>query len=177
MAFKGHSLFETAVRDIMRLEQAVTIPQCQPTYTYPLTNFPNNYYFWDVWTGAPFNQSVYQPFYTKILQGLKLTSFFEYSNECSSQIFNALSQVYFVYKNGTCNTPQYDVRNMIYYTSQVFSTEFASSYYNCYLFSASVEKVVTTRLNTFSDFADLYTSFLFNLLSNSLQIKTITTNI
>lgn len=66
---------------------------------------------------------------------------------------------------------------MIYYSSQVFSTEFANSYYNCYLFSASVQKVVTTRLNTFSDFADLYTSFLFNLLSNSLQIKTITTNI
>jgi hypothetical protein len=66
---------------------------------------------------------------------------------------------------------------MIYYSSQVFATEFADSYYNCYLFSASVEKVVTTRLNTFSDFADLYTSFLFNLLSNSLQIKTITTNI
>lgn len=66
---------------------------------------------------------------------------------------------------------------MVYYSSQVFSTEFANAYYNCYLFSASVEKVVTTRLNTFSDFADLYTSFLFNLLSNSLQIKTITTNI
>ena len=66
---------------------------------------------------------------------------------------------------------------MIYYSSQVFATEFADSYYNCYLFSASVEKVVTMRLNTFSDFADLYTSFLFNLLSNSLQIKTITTNI
>ena len=66
---------------------------------------------------------------------------------------------------------------MIYYSSQVFATEFSDSYYNCYLFSASVEKVVTTRLNTFSDFADLYTSFLCNLLSNSLQIKTITTNI
>jgi hypothetical protein len=82
-----------------------------------------------------------------------------------------------VYKNGTCNNPQYDLRSMVYYSSQVFSTEFANAYYNCYLFSASVEKVVTTRLNTFSDFADLYTSFLFNLLSNSLSIKTITTNI
>ncbi len=82
-----------------------------------------------------------------------------------------------MYKNGTCNTPQYDVRSMVYYASQVFSTEFSNSYYNCYLFSDSVKKVVTTRLNTFSDIADLYTSFLFNLLSNSLQIKTIATNI
>jgi hypothetical protein len=66
---------------------------------------------------------------------------------------------------------------MIYYTSQVISTEIADTYYYCYLFSASVEKVVNSRLDTFVDFSDLYTSFLFNMLSNSLQIKTIATNI
>lgn len=130
-----------------------------------------------MWTGAPFNASVYTPFTTKVLQGLKLTSFFEYSTECTSQVFNLISQVYYVYKNGTCNVPQYDIRKMIYYTSQVIATEGSNSFYNCYLFSASVEKVVTTRLNTFMDFPDLYTSFLFNLLSNSLQIKTIATRI
>jgi len=36
---------------------------------------------------------------------------------------------------------------------------------------------VTQRLATFADFPDLITSFLFNLLSNSLSIKTIATNI
>jgi len=66
---------------------------------------------------------------------------------------------------------------MIYYTSQVISTEVANTYYYCYLFGASVESVVNKRLDTFVDFSDLYTSFLFNMLSNSLQIKTIATNI
>ena len=37
--------------------------------------------------------------------------------------------------------------------------------------------MVEKRLDTFVDFSDLYTSFLFNMLSNSLQIKTIATNI
>jgi len=32
-------------------------------------------------------------------------------------------------------------------------------------------------VNTFSNFADVYTSFLFNLLSNSLAVKTLFTNI
>jgi hypothetical protein len=66
---------------------------------------------------------------------------------------------------------------MVYYTSQVISTEGADSLYYCYLFASSVESVVNKRLDTFVDFSDLYTSFLFNMLSNSLQIKTIATNI
>lgn len=176
MSFKGKTEFETVVYEHAKL-QVTTIPQCLPTYTYPTNNYPYNYYFWDVNQGAPFNQSSYKLFYTKILQGLKLTSFFEYSNECTTQVFNSLSQIYFIKKNGTCNVPQFDQRKQIYYTSQVISTEFANSFYNCYLFTSSVNKVVNTRLNAFADVPDIITSFLFNLLSNSLQIKTITTSI
>jgi hypothetical protein len=54
---------------------------------------------------------------------------------------------------------------MVYYVSQVMSTEFANSFYNCYLFASSVESVAAARIAKFSDFTDLYTSFLFNLLS------------
>jgi hypothetical protein len=60
---------------------------------------------------------------------------------------------------------------MIYYVSRVMSTEFANSFYNCYLFTTSVQKVAVARISKFSDFADLYTSFLFNLLSQSLSLR------
>lgn len=60
---------------------------------------------------------------------------------------------------------------MVYYASQVMSTEFANSFYNCYLFATSVDKVAKSRISKFSDFADLYTSFLFNLLSQSLSLR------
>jgi hypothetical protein len=66
---------------------------------------------------------------------------------------------------------------MVFYASRVVSTEFANSFYNCYLFTNSIDNIVTTRLTTFADFTDFYTSFLFNLLSQSLSIKTIATNI
>lgn len=120
---------------------------------------------------------MYTPFSTNIRTGLKLPSFFAYSDECITNVQNALSQVWYVYNNGSCNVPEYDIRNMIYYTSQVISYEVANAYYYCYLFSSSVDSVVNKRLDTFVDFSDLYTSFLFNMLSNSLQIKTIATNI
>lgn len=66
---------------------------------------------------------------------------------------------------------------MIFYASQAFSTEFANSFYNCYLFGSSIEKVVRTRISNFADITDFFTSFLFNLLSQSLSIRTIATNI
>jgi len=57
------------------------------------------------------------------------------------------------------------------------STEFANSFYNCYLFASSVEKVSTARIAKFSDFTDLYTSFLFNLLAQSLSIRNLAVSI
>ncbi len=61
--------------------------------------------------------------------------------------------------------------------SQVISTEFADSFYNCYLFDQSVKKMSKARIKSFADFADLYTSFLFNLLSQSLSVKVIADNL
>ena len=66
---------------------------------------------------------------------------------------------------------------MIYYASQVVGTEGANSFYYCYLFGKSAYSVATTRMQTFADLTDFYTSFLFNLLSQSLSIKTIANNI
>lgn len=51
----------------------------------------------------------------------------------------------------------------------------ANGILNCYLFEKSVEEVVTFRISQFTDFTDVYTSFLFNLLSQSLQIKNLAT--
>lgn len=93
---------------------------------------------------------------------------------------NLLSQVFYTVKNVSC-TSETDLfiayKQMSYYASQVFSTEFANSFYNCYLFGNSIYKVADSRLSKFSDFTDFYTSFLFNLLSQSLSIRNIATKI
>lgn len=51
----------------------------------------------------------------------------------------------------------------------------ANGILNCYLFEKSVDEVITFRISQFTDFTDVYTSFLFNLLSQSLQIKNLAT--
>lgn len=65
---------------------ASTLAQCQPGYV-PSTDatVANNYKFWSI-DGAPFNKSVYTPYMTNILTGLKLTYYFEYSTECTQQV-------------------------------------------------------------------------------------------
>lgn len=137
----------------------------------------DDYKFWSL-AGAPFNNSVYTPYVTKILDGLKLSNFgFEYSVECSTQFQNLLTQIYYIVRNGTCYEPYWNIQRVAYYSSQVASTEFANSFYKCYLFVASVQKVATERFSKFTDFTDLYTSFLFNLLSQSLSIRNLAVNI
>lgn len=54
---------------------------------------------------------------------------------------------------------------------------FATSLYQCYLFMDDFEDYTKTRMSQFKDFIDIYTSFLFNLLSQSLQLKSYADNI
>lgn len=66
---------------------------------------------------------------------------------------------------------------MLFYVSNVVSYEFANTFYYCYLFSTSVDFVVTNRVTRFSDWTDWSSSFLFNLLAQSISINNIYTNI
>ena len=90
---------------------------------------------------------------------------------------NFLSQIWYTYRNGTCSKPQYDVKMMVYYAAEVFGNEFADSFLNCFKFGASIELVTRKRLGLYSDFTDFGSSFMFNLLANSVSIKNIGSNI
>ena len=57
---------------------------------------------------------------------------------------------------------------MLFNLSLIVGGNMANGILNCYLFEKSVEEVVTFRISQFTDFTDVYTSFLFNLLSQSL---------
>jgi hypothetical protein len=52
--------------------------------------------------------------------------------------------------------------------SYMLGTDVNGGVYNCYLFFTSVINVVTAKYASFVDDTDIYTSFLFNLLSQSL---------
>ena len=63
-----------------------TPAQCVAGYAPPTTSSNYlSYFFWDI-NGAPFNASVYTPYVTQILTGLKLTYYFDYSTECTGWV-------------------------------------------------------------------------------------------
>lgn len=66
---------------------------------------------------------------------------------------------------------------MIYNFTQAIGNEVSNAIYYCYSFAFSFEFVVRMRLSLFSDFEDLWSSFMFNLLSNSVSIKNIGVNL
>ena len=76
----------------------------------------SSFYFWDI-SGAPFNKSIYAPYIKNITSGARLSSFYDYPNECVMYTMNFLSQIYYTYKNGSCNLPRYEIKYMVYYAA------------------------------------------------------------
>jgi hypothetical protein len=74
--------------------------------------------------------------------------------------------LFLFYTNKTTNSAT--LYEQAFFVGGVISNEFGPYIYNCYIFWADVKDYIKTRKETFVDFSDVYTSFLFNLLSESL---------
>ena len=55
-------------------------------------------------------------------------------------------------------------------------TSFNESWYRCFLFYDDITTTYLKKWSEFNDFGDVYLSFIFNMLANSLNIKTQTEN-
>lgn len=58
----------------------------------------------------------------------------------------------------------------------VAGTDFNESWYRCFLFYDDITTTYLKKWSEFNDFGDIYLSFIFNMLSNSLNIKSQTEN-
>ena len=56
-------------------------------------------------------------------------------------------------------------------TGDTIGNEFDDTWFYCYQFVLDVRDVYAQKAENFVDFGDVYLSFIFNLLANSLQIK------
>jgi hypothetical protein len=59
----------------------------------------------------------------------------------------------------------------------IIGNEFNDAWFYCYQYGKDVGSEYQTKAENFVDFGDVYLSFIFNLLSNSLQIKVATENV
>ena len=63
-----------------------------------------------------------------------------------------------------------------YLTTHIMGVELNDSWFYCYQFGDDIADIYKTKAENFVDFGDVYLSFIFNLLSNSLNIKISTEN-
>jgi hypothetical protein len=62
-----------------------------------------------------------------------------------------------------------------YNMSKIIAINFADSVLNCYLYSDALNTAGVKWVSSFSDFTDIATSFIFNLLAQSLKIRSLIT--
>ena len=130
------------------------------------THGPNNIY----WSN-PFTSTEYWTYIKAFQTGFRLNTF-SYSSQCVTSASLLLNDVFY-YQRNLSLTPSKNKH--AYNISLIISGDFANSFLNCYLFETSFVSFWEQRISSFAGFTDFYTSFLFNLLSNSLLIRTLTT--
>lgn len=123
----------------------------------------------NVWCVIPFSKSNYSLYLQNIKTGAKLSTYYDYSDQCIASFTGFASDFFYYYQNKTGKgipalgpAPwEYQMFNI----TGVIANNFADSLYYCYLFENAVEVYTLQRWSTFVDINDFYTSFLFNLLS------------
>ncbi|CDW87227.1 UNKNOWN [Stylonychia lemnae] len=113
---------------------------------------------------------------------LKYTS----SAVCFQSAYSLLNDAFYLHQNitgynnnaGTRITNGNRQYSMIAFNvSNIIAKNFANTYSNCYTTLSSAQSQTDVWLDQFVDFTDVYTSFLFNLLSKSLKIRSLSINI
>jgi len=79
-----------------------------------------------------------------------------------------LDRAYDFHLNMTAKT---SFRDTWLISTNIIGNQFNEALYYCYLFTADVRNEYTERRERFVNFGDIYLSFIFNLLANSLQIR------
>lgn len=89
-----------------------------------------------------------------------------------------MDDIYFLNVNVTAaGSLDTNWHHVMFNVSGIVAKNFANSFLYCNQFSESFKDVNAARAAKFKDFTDIYTSFLFNLLGKSLNIKTHATNL
>ena len=111
-----------------------------------------------------------EAFYT----GFSPQTFFDWSDECKDETVKLLDRAYDFHLNMTART---GFRDTWLISTNIAGNQFNEALYYCYKWQYAVKEEYKERKERFVNFGDIYLSFIFNLLSNSLQIREATNTI
>jgi len=98
---------------------------------------------------------------------------YAFAEECQESGTEFMDQLYEFNLNMTRRKSTIDPYYLIVH---ILGNEMNDSWFYCYQWGNDIYEVYQTKADNFVDFGDVYLSFIFNLLSNSLNIKTSTEN-
>lgn len=126
----------------------------------------------NIYTEQYYTDSVYSSYVDAFFLGYNLASYND-ADECRDNSGLFMNSIHEFYLNVTRKRDYTDPYNLIFETA---GNGFNDAWYNCYNFGIDIKQDYEQRFNSFQDFGDLYLSFIFNMLSNSLTIRTQTNN-
>ena len=127
--------------------------------------FANNIYNQEYWSN-----SVYHDYLNAFWEGYNMSSY-SYATTCQTN-FNKFMDVFHKwYLTSTRMKTYTELWDLFFETA---GTDANESWYNCFLFWYDLKGTYQTKWEAFNDFGDIYLSFIFNMLQNSLVIKSST---
>lgn len=120
-----------------------------------------------------YSESVYHDYFKEFWDGYRMTSY-QLAPECEADFATFMDTLHTFHLNMTRRRSDdpieswYDPYRLIAYT---IGNSFNDFWYNCFRFGYDVYDSYATRFDNFVDFGDIYLSFVFNMLANSVEIK------
>ena len=119
-----------------------------------------------------FSNTVMSDYFKAFYDGYSM-SLYAFAEDCQEHGTQLMDQLYEFNLNMTRRKSAIDP---YYLTTHIIGEEMNDSWFYCYQFGNDVYEEYATKAENFVDFGDVYLSFIFNLLSNSLNIKSATEN-
>ena len=99
---------------------------------------------------------------------------YAFAEECWDSSRDFMDQLHEFHLN---MTRRFDFSDPYFLIFSITGNEFNDSWFYCYQFTTDIIDEYKQKAESFVDFGDVYMSFLFNLLANSLYIRTASTAI
>ena len=114
-----------------------------------------------------FSESVYYDYMSAFWTGYNMQTYTA-ADDCLDYFklsMDVLHEWYIVATNRRKLTELWDL------LFEAAGTDINDAWYNCYLFSYDFVSTYAVKFSSFSDFGDIYLSFIFNMLQHSLNIR------
>ena len=126
----------------------------------------------NIYTDQYFTESVYYAYVSAFWQGYNMQTYL-YAQECLDNASLALDSLHEWNLTAKYARGPSELSDLAF---TIAGTSFNDGWYYCYLFQDDFIDDYSDKISNYNDFGEIYLSLIFNLLQNSLNIKTQTEN-